>query len=44
MTPAPMSTIATAMIIRSVVSHPGMRPMAWSSRTCIFCPSEGGHM
>jgi hypothetical protein len=31
MTPVPMNTIATAMIIRSIVSHSGMRRMAWSS-------------
>ena len=36
MTPVPMNTIATAMIIRSIVSHSGMRRMAWSSRTHIL--------
>ena len=36
MTPVPMNTIATAMIIRSIVSHSGMRRMAWSSATCIL--------
>ena len=44
MTPAPMNTIAMAMIIRSIVSHPGMRRMAWSSPTCILCPIEDGQM
>jgi hypothetical protein len=44
MTPVPMNTIATAMIIRSIVSHSGMRRMAWSSQPYILCRIEGGHM
>ena len=44
MTSVPMNTIATAMIIRSIVSHSGMRRMAWSSRTFHSDPIEGGQM
>ena len=43
MTPAPINTIATAMMSRSTVSHSGIRGMAWSSNLH-FVPEEGGQM
>jgi hypothetical protein len=43
-TPTPINTIPIAIIIRSTVSHSGIRGIAWSSRYTSFVSVEDGQI